>query len=255
MGTRVNRSASGISGSENYNLLIPPGFWWDFCLPVPMLTLIFDLDNTIYPVSSIADELFPPLFHILEKPEYGMAPETLCEAKREIMRRPFQKVAEEFSFPQEMTLEALELLRSMTFEGPMKPFEDYLIVRTIPARRFLVTTGFYRLQMSKVEQLQIREDFEEIFIADPDRENITKKDIIKDIWKNYDLVPTQTIVIGDDPHSEIKAGNELGMKTFLVDMHNAFTNAASTCRATRLADLRPFLENQGLLKNSPSERS
>ena len=220
-----------------------------------MLTLIFDLDNTIYPVSSIADELFPPLFRILEKPEYGMAPDTLRKAKQEIMRRPFQKVADEFSFPDEMTREALEVLRSMTFERPMQPFDDYPALKDIPARRFLVTTGFYRLQMSKVKQLQIEQDFEEIFIADPDQGNITKKDIFQEIRERHNLESGKIIVIGDDPESEIKAGNELGLRTFLLDTHGTFATSESTLRASRLSELHTFLENLGLLKNLPTERS
>lgn len=220
-----------------------------------MLTLIFDLDNTIYPVSSIAEELFPPLFRILEKPEYQMSPDILFKAKQEIMRRPFQKVADEFGFPQQMVRESLEVLRTMKFEGPMRPFDDYLTLKDIPACRFLVTTGFYQLQMSKVKQLQIEQDFEKIFISDPDQGNTTKKDIFEDIRAHHAPDPEKIIVIGDDPESEIKAANELGIQTFLLDTNGAFGNVNSTFRANRLAELPVFLETLGLLKNLPTEKS
>jgi putative hydrolase of the HAD superfamily len=213
-----------------------------------MLALIFDLDNTIYPVSSISDQLFPPLYQLLEKPEYGLDEKTLDEARREIMRRPFQKVAEELRFPPELVEESLNLLRNITCEFPMACFEDYHEVRNIPARRFLVTTGFTRLQESKVSRLQLRDDFEEIFIVDPDTSNMTKKDVFEEIHSRYDLSYSVMVVVGDDPDSEIKAANELGIKSFLLDRHQAYPGRQCSYRGGRLNELLVFLKAEGLLK-------
>jgi putative hydrolase of the HAD superfamily len=53
-------------------------------------TVILDLDNTIYPVHSIGNELFYTLFKLIE--ESGEYNGNLQEIKNDIMRRPFQKL-------------------------------------------------------------------------------------------------------------------------------------------------------------------
>ncbi len=220
-----------------------------------MLTLIFDLDNTIYPVSSIRDSLFPPLFTLLERPEYSLDEETLRSAKREIMRRPFQKVAEEFRFPGNLVEESLNLLRNLSIDQPMACFGDYHAVRTIPAQRFLVTSGFLKLQQSKIRQLQIANDFREIFIIDPDTSSLSKKDIFAHILEKYALRGSDVVIIGDDPESEIQAASELGLRSFMLDPDDRYRESGCSHSARRLNELAGFLENEGLLRIAPNGKS
>lgn len=217
-----------------------------------MLTLIFDLDNTIYPVSAISKSLFPPLFTLLDRPEYGLDEQTRREARRQIMRRPFQKVAEEFRFPEQLVRESLDLLRTLTVDVPMSTFEDYPVVRDIPAQRFLVTTGFPGLQESKIDRLGIRDDFREIFIIDPDRSPFTKKDIFGMIREKYRLDPSGMVVVGDDPDSEIRGASELRIRSFLLDPHDEHRGAVCSYRGRRLGELVRFLE---AVRTEPNERS
>ncbi|HEY0897492.1 MAG TPA: HAD family hydrolase [Sphingobacteriaceae bacterium] len=220
-----------------------------------MLTLIFDLDNTIYPVSSIRDRLFPPLFRLLARPEFSLEEQTIKSAKKELMRRPFQKVAEEFKFPGELVKESLNLLRKLTIDEPMACFEDYHIARMIPAQRFLVTSGFYRLQQSKIKELQIGNDFREVFIIDPDTSPLSKKDIFARILEKYELDVSGVVIVGDDPESEIRAASELGIRSFLLDPDDQYPDCECSYRARRLGELAGFLKNEGLLRNEPNEIS
>ena len=184
--------------------------------------LILDLDNTIYPARSIGEELFGPLFKLLEKPEYELSKDTLEDAKRDIQRVPFQKVAEKHDFPDELTSEALELLRNLSYEGEMSTFEDYHLIKELPSTRFLVTSGFTKLQRSKIEKLGLSQDFEEIFIIDPDHTDKVKKDIFEEIIKKYGLNIDDVIVIGDDPDSEIQAALDLRLHSILLDPESEF---------------------------------
>ena len=184
--------------------------------------LILDLDNTIYPVSSIGDELFTPLFQIIEKPEYGISEETLKEAKRDIQRIPFQKAAEKYDFPEELTAEALTLLRDLTYQGEMTSFQDYHFIKEYPCTRFLVTSGFTKLQQSKIDKLGLEKDFTEIFIIDPDFTDKVKRDIFKEIINKYKLQSDDVIVIGDDPDSEIQAALDLNLHSILLDPAGQF---------------------------------
>ncbi|WP_374164591.1 HAD family hydrolase [Arcticibacter sp. MXS-1] len=192
--------------------------------------LILDLDNTIYPVRSIGEELFAPLFELMNKHKGDISKEDFEQAREDIMRRPFQKVAQDYHFSNELTQQGLELLRNATYEGPMAPFPDYQTIKSIRAEKFLVTTGFLKLQSSKVDKLGIRNDFREIYIIDPDTTEKTKKDIFADILEKYGLQAEEVLVVGDDPESEIEAAAALRIDSFLYDPEERSTGARSTYR-------------------------
>ena len=61
-------------------------------------------------------------------------------------------------------------------------------IQAIPLDKFLVTTGFIKLQMSKVKMLGIEEDFKEIHIVDPEVKDKTKKDVFE-IMEKYRYKP------------------------------------------------------------------
>lgn len=198
--------------------------------------LIFDLDNTIYPVSSIADDLFKDLFVLLDAKALHLSPIELAAAKDQIKRRPYHLVAQDFNFGEELTRQGNEMIRDFTYDGPIHAFEDYHQLRTIPLPKYLVTTGFTNLQWSKVKKMDLEKDFEEIHIVDPEKSTLTKKDVFADIMKRHDYLAEDLLVIGDDPLSEIKAAYELGIDTFLFDPEARHPDAVVTHRSAKLAD-------------------
>ncbi|MHC2991621.1 haloacid dehalogenase [Pontibacter sp. HJ8] len=179
--------------------------------------IILDLDNTIYPVSAIGEKLFKSLFALIE--ENGEYEGNFEEIKNRIMRQPFQVVAKDFSFSEQLKAASLELLSGLTYEDKMEPFDGYEIIRNMPCKKYLVTTGFTKLQHSKIKQLDISRDFEHIFVVDPSESELTKKDIFQKILAAHQYSPDEVLVIGDDLHSEIQAANELGIETVLYN-HN-----------------------------------
>ena len=130
--------------------------------------------------------------------------------------------------------EGIDLLKNMAYELPMQPFEDYRHIKTVDLPKFLVTTGFTKLQWSKVKMLGIEDDFVEIHIVDPETSKQTKRDVFADIMKMHNYKPEDILVIGDDPESEIKAAIELGIDTFLFDPENKHADAVVTHRAVDL---------------------
>ena len=207
--------------------------------------LIFDLDNTIYPVSAIADNLFAKLFAVLD--EYSATInlgdcERVSKIKEEMTRRPFQYIADKYELDKELNDKMVDTLRTMTYDLPMEPFDDYHHLKEIPLDKFLVTTGFVKLQMSKVIQLGIEQDFKEIIIVDPDASTKTKKDVFIDIMQKYNYQTADVLVIGDDPDSEIKAALGLGIDTFLFDPNGIYSDAASTHRSDNLKHVLNILE-------------
>jgi len=177
--------------------------------------IILDLDNTIYPVYSIGDELFKTLFELIEKS--GEFEGSLNLVKRDIMRKPYQVVAREYRFSDTLTASGIELLKNLEYTGPIEPFADYELVRKTPQQKFLVTTGFKKLQESKIRGMNIQNDFAEIRIVDPMTSSITKKDVFIDLIAKYGLFKQKLLVVGDDPDSELKAAGELGVDALLYD--------------------------------------
>lgn len=200
--------------------------------------IILDLDNTIYPVPSIGNQLFGPLFNLIE--QSGAYKGELALIKSDIMRRPFQWVAKEYSFSPQLTKECLELLRTLCYVGPMEAFPDYEYVRKLPCKKYLVTTGFTKMQQTKIDQLGIRGDFEEVIVVDPDESDLTKKDIFQKILQDYQYKPKEVVVIGDDPKSELQAAEDLGIIAVQYKHHGGMVENINTI--SNFKELQRFLD-------------
>jgi putative hydrolase of the HAD superfamily len=197
--------------------------------------LIFDLDNTIYPVHSIGNALFAPLFALIE--ETGEMADQMTAVKDAIQRKPFQMVATEFGFSASLTKAGISLLQNLRYDGPIAPFPDFPLIYGLPQPKFLVTTGFTQLQESKIDGMNLRPLFQEIHIVDPMLDNRTKKDVFSDILSRYNFQPDDVLVIGDDPDSEIKAARALTIPTILFDALGRYPNWNLSKRITNYGEL------------------
>ena len=201
--------------------------------------IIYDLDNTIYSVRSIGEQLFAPLFKLIT--EAGFKGDKMEEIKVEIMRKPFQMVANHFKFGKELTQKGIDLLKSTSYEGEIVPFEDYQEIKKFAANRFLVTTGFLKLQQSKIRQMGIEHDFNEIHIIDPEICQLTKKDVFTDIISRKGYSKNEVLVIGDDVNSEIKAALDLEIDAILYDKFNLYPTTSLIPRITSFKELGEML--------------
>ena len=99
--------------------------------------IILDLDNTIYPVHSIGEDLFKTLFALIEtSSELEGAFELI---RRDIMRKPFQVVAKEYGFSDELTASGIELLKDL-YSGKYD------------ALRAIVIRDLYELMEKKIDR-------------------------------------------------------------------------------------------------------
>jgi len=186
--------------------------------------IIFDLDNTIYGVPTIGDELFAALLQTIQ--ESGAYKSDFEAVKKDIMRKPFQVVAATHHFSDALTQKGMELLSNLRYEGPIQYFDDYEETRNLTIDKYLVTTGFIQLQQSKIEGMNIGPAFKEIHIVDPATSDKTKKDVFADIIQrnNYDI--NDVLVVGDDLHSEIKAAQDLGIEVVVYDKYNLHSDTS-----------------------------
>jgi putative hydrolase of the HAD superfamily len=177
--------------------------------------LFVDLDNTIYPVNSIGAQLFKALFVSIEKS--GEFEGNLEKIKQEIQRTPFEKVAKAFAFSDKLTETGIKLLANLRCEFPMETFEDYTYLKGLSQKKFLITSGFTKLQKSKVDKLGIENDFAAILIIDLQKSAQTKKDVFEQIMSEQNYINDDVLVIGDDINSEIQAAKDLELDYIIYD--------------------------------------
>ncbi|RYE18761.1 MAG: HAD family hydrolase, partial [Sphingobacteriaceae bacterium] len=182
--------------------------------------LIFDLDDTVYPIKPYADEMFAPLYELV-KPH--VSEEILEAIKEDLLTTPFQKVADRYKLSHQLKQDGMQLSLDMGFDGALTPFEDYLPLRDLKIEKFLVTGGYTKFQKDKIKQLDISKDFKEIFIPDPAKSNLEKADVFKQILNKYNYEPKDVLVIGDNPEAEIAAAKELGIETYLYDYQQKYS--------------------------------
>jgi FMN phosphatase YigB (HAD superfamily) len=105
-----------------------------------------------------------------------------------------------------------EVFRTLEVERPLLGYPDLHELTSIPLARFLGSSGFRRLQESKIAALGIREWFEEIHIdAIDEAPRSSKRDIFARIAKRHGWQPGEVLVVGDNADSEIAAASALGM--------------------------------------------
>jgi len=206
---------------------------------MPKKAIIYDLDNTIFPVSSIGEKLFGSLFDAIA--ESGQHNDSMDAIKYAIMRTPFRIVAQRHNFSDELTQKGIDIQETIDYKDEMNTFEDYPEIKNIPGERFLVTTGFKTMQLSKIRQLGISYDFKEIHVVNP--VETTKKDVFADILKRYNYQPDEVLVVGDDPESEIAAAKALGIPTVLYDKNDMQDASAADFKIEHFAQLRDIYLN------------
>ena len=201
--------------------------------------LILDLDNTLYSVQSIREPLFAPLFELIRQD--GSHERNMENIKKELMQRPFQAVAKDYQFSEKLTSKGVSYLSQLTYKGPIEPFEDYRHLHGLPVEKFLVTTGFPKLQQSKIEGMKIAKDFKEIHIVDPSTSEQTKKDVFADIMERHGYTPSEVLVVGDDLLSEIKAAQDLGIDAVLYNKQHVQAATSFPITISSFEQLRDFL--------------
>ncbi|GAA4317282.1 hypothetical protein GCM10023149_14780 [Mucilaginibacter gynuensis] len=202
--------------------------------------LIYDLDNTVYPVKSISDELFADLFKLIDDDDTISNTDKQL-AKEEVTRRPFQKIADQFGFSDELVQQAKTLISGLTYHKPISAFDDYRYVKSLTIDKFLVTTGFIRMQTSKVKWLDIQKDFRQIYIVDPETTSKTKKDIFTEILEKYNYSKEEVLIVGDDPESEISEGKLIGLKTVLYDPGRKYKTTEADYQITNHQEIKQLL--------------
>jgi FMN phosphatase YigB (HAD superfamily) len=184
-------------------------------------TIILDLDYTVFQTNMMDRKVFEPFFENLLKDINSLFSDKIIEEiVTDLWKDSWDVVIEKHKIPKEIFFKSITILESIPLNLEISTYSDYHFVKNYPIDKFLVTTGLTSLQKAKIKALNIENDFKEIIINDRLIESKTKLDIFREIIAEHNLVPEKIYVIGDNPNSEIQAGNHLNLNTIQIVREN-----------------------------------
>jgi FMN phosphatase YigB (HAD superfamily) len=212
------------------------------------IAVIYDLDETILPARAVPDKTFDTLFDAIRDANQGTVHEDKLEEALKAMRRiSVDVVAQDYGFSEAMNEAAKQALLHTKYEFELYTYDDFPILKTIPGKRFLVTTGVPNLQQAKVDTLFGAGDFDAVFVDDIYQENRAgKAGLFKEIAKNSGLPPEQIWIVGDNPEAEIKAGNLLGMNTVHIARPGVEPSDLAKYKVRNFDELKSLIEKHNI---------
>ena len=208
--------------------------------------VIFDLDHCLLSPHELGADVLAPVFRAIDEANRGrLTPEVLQGAMDDFMRAPFDAVARKHGFPEDVSARASAAYAGLAVEGPLHGYADLPVLARLPVRRYLVTTGFVRLQQSKIDALGIEPMFSEVHIDAIDRPGRTgKKAMFAGILASGGYAKHEVLVVGDSADSEIAAGNALGLATVQILRQGVVRCADATYHIADLAELEGLLKDR-----------
>lgn len=170
--------------------------------------LIFDLDNTLFDTRGQLG--FKALNIMIEKmKKLGLSAEQEAILREKYHFTGFRILARQLGLSEEMQSIGIETYKAMDL-SKITPYDDVKLLKAMKQKKVLVTSGTKEVQLKKIEVLKIGNYFDEIIV---DESNIleNKKEIFSKLLARSKLKPKEVMVIGDNPESEVAAGNKLGM--------------------------------------------
>jgi HAD superfamily hydrolase (TIGR01549 family) len=207
--------------------------------------IIFDLDNCLAAADEVGEQLLEPVFTAVRDANDGaLTRSELDAAFRDCWVHAFDFVAERYGFTPRMHAAGWEAFRGIEVRAPMRGYGDLALLPLLGERRFLVTSGFRRLQESKVRALAIEAAFEAIVvdaIDEPGRRG--KERIFRDLMAQFRLDASDVLIVGDNAESELAAASRLGLRSVQIIRPGVVPADGATVHMKDLAELRAWLDH------------
>jgi FMN phosphatase YigB (HAD superfamily) len=127
--------------------------------------IIFDLDDTLFPVSSLPPALVAPVIEAARRANAGpdaIPVDRLERAIAEAMHLPFPVIAGDHALPPSIIRAWDAACRGLKSPDVLQPFDDVRpVLSGLGQRRLLVTTGYTAFQLGKLAALGISSLFED----------------------------------------------------------------------------------------------
>lgn len=208
--------------------------------------VIFDLDNCLAPATEVGRALYGPAFEAMRHASHGAIPErVLLQAFDDCWWHPLDWVAARHGFTEPMLAAGWRIFAELEASQPMRGYGDLGILGELELPLFLVTSGFRRLQESKIRMLGLAQWFQAIYVDAIDApERKGKRGCFQQILLDHLLLPFEVAVVGDNPESEIAVGNELGMVTVQLLRPGVRRSTTATHHVGDLAEFRDWLNSR-----------
>ena len=208
-----------------------------------MRAITFDLDNCLAAADEVGEQLLEPVFAAIRAANDGaVAPDALEAAFRDCWFHALDFVAEKHGFTERMLAAGWRALSEIEVREPMHGYGDLDVLPRLGELRFLVTSGFRRLQESKVRSLGIASHFDAIVIDaidEPDRRG--KRRIFTDLMASFGVGRDQVLVVGDNAESELAAAAQLGLRSVQILRPGVVLAPNVECQVRGLVELCSLL--------------
>jgi FMN phosphatase YigB (HAD superfamily) len=175
---------------------------------------VFDLDHTLFDPRTLPATLFNDLQARVSAAAAGIVPNAVLEAALADARRmPFDRVAARHQLPDAVTIAWHEAASAVEVTEPLAPYPDVRAgLEQLSLLRILLTTGFRRLQESKLKQLGLASLFVAVYVDTLDPPGpVGKRALLQHLVAEHGLTPPEVVVIGDRADDELAAARALGM--------------------------------------------
>jgi FMN phosphatase YigB (HAD superfamily) len=175
---------------------------------------VFDLDHTLFDPRTLPVTLFNRLEARVRVATAGIVPDAVLEAAlADAWRMPFDRVVARHQLPDLATTAWHEAASAVEVTEPLAPYPDVRAgLEQLSLRRFLLTTGFRRLQESKLNQLGLASLFVAVYVDALDPPGpVGKRALLERLVAEHGLTPPEVVVIGDRADDELAAARALGM--------------------------------------------
>lgn len=208
-----------------------------------MEALIFDLDNCLCAARAVGESCFAPAFAAIRAATpSGFDLRILRRVERDCWTHDFESVCSKHGLTPAMRQAGYEAFSAVEVRTRIAGYGDLPLLPSLPGRKFLVTSGFSRLQQSKVRALGLANAFERVFVDAidlPPRQG--KLRIFESILAAGPWAPPDVWVVGDNPESELAAGRALGCTTVQMVRPGVAIDAQARHHVRGLRALRALL--------------
>jgi FMN phosphatase YigB (HAD superfamily) len=209
---------------------------------------VFDLDHTLFDPRTLPVTLFDGLEAHVRTAAAGIVPDAVLDAAlTDALRMPFDRVAARHQLPAVATIAWQEAASAVEVTEPLTPYPDVPAgLEQLSLLRFLLTTGFRRLQESKLKQLGLAALFVGVYVDALDPPGpVGKRALLQRLIAEHGLAPPEVMVIGDRADAELAAAHTLGMVAVQVLRPGVIASAEVCWRIPDLHALPALLAKLG----------
>ena len=216
--------------------------------------IIFDLDNCLAAAGEPGEQLLAPVFAAVRSANGGSLSEAALDAAcHDCWFHAFDWVARRYGFTDPMREAGWEAFRQIEVRAPMRGYGDLDVLPSLGEVRFLVTTGFRRLQESKVRALGIAPVFRDVIVdAVDDPSRAGKEGVFSHLMARYALGREDVLVVGDNVESELAAARRLGLARVQTLRAGVVPAPDVRYRVANLDELRDLLRCWPATQEAPS---